>query len=58
MPHDVNVRELQTGKSRYQFLTEAGLEIEVAPKASVEDGIQAARRILPNCWFNKDKTRS
>ena len=58
MPHDVNVRELQTGKSRYQFLTEAGLEIEVAPKASIEDGIQAARRILPNCWFNKDKTRS
>ena len=58
MPHDVNVRELQTGKSRYQFLTEAGLEIEVAPKASVEDGIQAARRMLPNCWFNKDKTRS
>jgi phage terminase large subunit len=58
MPHDVNVRELQTGKSRYQFLTEAGLEIEVAPKASVEDGIQAARRILPNCWFNKDKTRA
>ena len=57
MPHDVNVRELQTGKSRYQFLTEAGLDIEVAPKASVEDGIQAARRILPNCWFNKDKTR-
>ena len=58
MPHDVNVRELQTGKSRYQFLTEAGLEIEVAPKSSVEDGIQAVRRILPNCWFNKDKTRS
>ncbi len=58
MPHDVNVRELQTGKSRYQFLTEAGLEIEVAPKASVEDGIQAVRRILPSCWFNKDKTRS
>jgi len=58
MPHDVNVRELQTGKSRYQFLTEAGLDIEVAPKSSVEDGIQAVRRILPNCWFNKDKTRA
>ena len=58
MPHDVNVRELQTGKSRYQFLTEAGLDIEVAPKSSVEDGIQAVRRMLPNCWFNKDKTRA
>ena len=58
MPHDVNVRELQTGKSRYQFLTEAGLDIEIAPKSSVEDGIQAVRRMLPNCWFNKDTTRS
>ena len=24
----------------------------------LEDGIQAVRRILPNCWFNKDKTRA
>jgi len=57
LPHDVNVRELQTGKSRLEFLTEAGLNIEVAPKSSVEDGIMAVRQMLPNTWFNKDTTK-
>ena len=58
LPHDVMVRELQTGKSRYEFLSDAGLNIDIAPKSSVEDGIQAVMRILPNCWFNKTPTRA
>ena len=57
LPHDVMVKELQTGKSRYEFLTDAGLTLEVAPKSSVEDGIQAVRRLLSNCWFNKETTK-
>ena len=57
LPHDVQVRELQTGKSRYEFLTDAGLNIEIAPKHSVEDGIQSVRRMLPNAWFNKETTK-
>ena len=57
LPHDVMVKELQTGKSRFEFLSDAGLQIDVAPKSSVEDGIQAVRRMLPNCWFNKGTTR-
>ena len=57
LPHDVMVKELQTGKSRFEFLSDAGLQIDVAPKSSVEDGIQAVRRMIPNCWFNKDTTR-
>ena len=57
LPHDVQVRELQTGKSRYEFLTEAGLNIEVCPKHSVEDGIVAVRKMLPTTWFNRDTTK-
>ncbi len=57
LPHDVQVRELQTGKSRYEFLTDAGLNIEICQKHSVEDGIQAVRRMLPNTWFNKETTK-
>ena len=57
LPHDVQVRELQTGKSRYEFLTEAGLNIDVAAKLSVEDGIMAVRKMLPNAWFNKETTK-
>jgi len=57
LPHDVAVRELQTGKSRLEFLTDAGLNIEIAPKAHVEDGIMAVRKMLPSCWFNKETTK-
>ena len=57
LPHDVQVRELQTGKSRYEFLTEAGLNIDICPKHSVEDGIMAVRKMLPNAWFNKETTK-
>lgn len=52
LPHDVEVRELGTGKSRKEVLNEAGLEITVAPRLSVADGIQAVRRLLPRCWFD------
>lgn len=56
LPHDVEVRELGTGKSRKEMLMEAGLQITVAPRLSRDDGIQAVRRILPRCWFdNKTK---
>lgn len=54
LPHDVEVRELGTGKSRKEVLQEAGLEITVCPRLSVADGIQSVRQLLPRCWFDKD----
>lgn len=52
LPHDVQVRELGTGKSRLETLNELGLQCEVVTKLPVDDGIQAVRRILPRCWFD------
>jgi len=52
LPHDIQVRELGTGKSRFEFLEEAGLNCRVVPKLGIDDGIQAVRRMLPRCWFN------
>ena len=52
LPHDVEVRELGTGKSRKEMLEEGGLNITVAPKLGVEDGIQAVRQFLKNCYFH------
>lgn len=52
LPHDVEVRELGTGKSRKEVLIEAGLNVKVCPRLSVADGIQAVRRLLPRCWFH------
>ena len=54
LPHDVEVRELGTGKSRKEMLQETGLEITVVKKLPVADGIQAVRRLLPRCWFDKN----
>ena len=58
LPHDVRVRELGTGKSRLEMLEEAGLQVKIAPRMSLDDGIQAVRRILPRCWFNVPKVQN
>lgn len=57
LPHDVQVRELGTGKSRLEVLREAGLNVRVLPRLGVDDGIQAVRRILPRCWFDSTYTK-
>jgi hypothetical protein len=58
LPHDVRVRELGSGKSRMEMLEESGLEIKIAPRMGLDDGIQAVRRILPRCWFNVPKVQT
>lgn len=55
LPHDAEVRELGTGLSRVETLASMGLRARIAPKVRVEDGINAARLLLPRCWFDKKK---
>jgi len=57
LPHDVRVRELGTGKSRLEVLESSGMNIEICKMIGVEDGIQAVRRMLPNCYFNESTTK-
>ena len=55
LPHDVQVKELGTGKSRLETLDALGIRnIEIAPKLGVDDGIQAARSMLARCWFDEE----
>jgi phage terminase large subunit len=54
-PHDIEVRELGSGRSRKETAASLGLVFETVPNLPVEDGIEAARSILSRCWF--DKTR-
>lgn len=53
-PHDIAVREMGTGKSRYEIAQELGIEFTVAPRISIDDGIEAVKTILPNCYFDKE----
>ena len=56
MPHDVRVKELGTGKSRLETLENLGIHnIEIAPRLSIDDGIQATRSMLNRCWFDEEK---
>lgn len=55
LPHDVEVRELGTGKSRKEVLSQLGINATVCPNIPVADGIQAVRMLLPTCWFDKAK---
>ena len=58
LPHDVDHKVLSGGeiaRTRRQTLEGLGIPVSVVPKWSVEDGINAARRILPRCWFDAEK---
>jgi hypothetical protein len=55
LPHDVQVHELSTGKSRFAFLAGLGIRGTVVRKHAVEDGINSVRSILPRCWFDRTK---
>jgi phage terminase large subunit len=57
LPHDVEVRELGTGKSRKEVLEGLGIRVTVCPNIPVADGIQAVRMLLPTCWFDKAKCK-
>lgn len=57
LPHDAQVRELSTGKTRVETMEESALfqSVEVVPRLKIVDGINAVRQILPQCFF--DETR-
>jgi hypothetical protein len=55
VPHDAQVRELGTGKSRIEMLSTLGLRCELAPNIKLEDGINAARMFMRKCYFDEKR---
>lgn len=55
LPHDAEMKELGTGTTRVETLTGLGIRPRVLPAGKVDDGINAARLLLPRCWFDKVK---
>ena len=65
-PHDIKVRELSDGKSRWEkarkFKEEGkakmSIDFDIAIKPEKkEDAIEVMRGILPHCWFDEKKCR-
>ncbi len=56
-PHDIQVREFGSGKSRLEVAAALGIKFAIVPNIGLEDGISAARIFLPRCWFDQEKTK-
>ena len=55
MPHDIKARELGSGKSRFEVVTELHGDVPtVCPMHRVEDGIEATRSMLRICFFDEE----
>lgn len=54
-PHDIAVREFGSGKSRMDVAREFGIDFDKVPIQGLEDGIHAARMLLPRCWIDSRK---
>lgn len=53
LPHDAKQRSLDTGKARVDTLSDLlGQRPLVQAQSRIEDGIEAVRKMLPNCWFD------
>lgn len=56
-PHDIKARELSTGKSRLEIAEGLGIKFEVVPNLSIQDGIDAGRRMFKKLWVDREKCK-
>jgi hypothetical protein len=56
LPHDAKAKSLQTGKSIIEQFLSAGITPRIVPELSLQDGIEAARIVLPKCYFDEKAT--
>jgi hypothetical protein len=58
LPHDAKAKTLQTGRSTVEqfieFFQGSDTNIRITPNLKVQQGIDAARLVLPHCWFDAD----
>lgn len=52
LPHDAKAKTLQTGKSTVEQFLAREYPVKIAPKLAVQDGVNAARLVLPQCFFD------
>jgi phage terminase large subunit len=57
LPWDIGMHagKMGNGRSIEELMRQAGRKVRITPKLSVADGINAARTIFPQCWFDAEK---
>jgi phage terminase large subunit len=58
LPHDARAKELGTGRSIEELVRAAGRSVEIVAKLTVADGINAARTVFRQCWFDAEKCKT
>jgi hypothetical protein len=53
-PHDMATFEWGGGKTRFDQALQLGYRFEIGKQYKQEDQINAARTMLPNCWFDAE----
>lgn len=56
-PHDIRVRELGTGASRFETAMKLGIRFTVARNIPLMDGIEATRQMLKRTWVDVGNCR-
>lgn len=63
-PHDIQVREFGSGRSRIEVARQLGIKFRMVPRAgsgdseALEERIHASRMVFPRCWFDAERTRA
>jgi hypothetical protein len=63
-PHDIQVRELGSGRSRLEVAAAHGIKFEMTPRLShaaageVEEGIHAVRMLFGRMWFDETRCKA
>ncbi|BAQ85697.1 phage terminase large subunit [uncultured Mediterranean phage uvMED] len=56
-PHDIEVTEFSTGKTRREVAYQLGINFKILPKIALEDGIHALKMVLPRCMIDMDNAQ-
>ncbi len=56
-PHDIQVREFSTGKSRKEIAESLGISFQISPNLPIDEGINAVRTRFNELWIDKDKCK-
>jgi len=54
-PHDINAKEITTGKTRLDTARELGINFRVVPSVSVESGIDKGRLFWSKLWVDNNR---
>lgn len=55
LPHDGAAKSLGTGRSIQEIMQANGCKVQLVPRLSIEDGINAARTVFGRTWIDETK---